>query len=68
MKVENYTRVKLLTDSYLQDGVGIGSIGYVIEICPSEKYEVEFSDKNGVAIAQIVVGPDDIVIEETSNK
>lgn len=51
MKVENYTRVKLLTDSYLQDGVGIGSIGYVIEICPSEKYQVEFSDKNGEQFA-----------------
>ena len=67
MKIQNYFRVKLLVDTYSQEGVGIDSIGYVIEVYPDEKYEVEFSDEHGITIAQIVVGSDEIIIEEKSD-
>ena len=64
MKIENYSRVILLTDMYLNDGVKKGAIGYVIERYPNEQYEVEFSDGNGISIAQIVVGVDEISLSE----
>lgn len=64
MKIPNYTRVRLLTDDYAKEGVGIGAVGYVIEVYPGEKYEVEFSDRQGITIAQIVLNFDQISIAE----
>ena len=37
-------------------------LGYVIESYSDGKYEVEFSDANGITIAQIVVGEEDLVL------
>lgn len=64
MSIKNYSKVKLLTDAYSHEGVGIGSIGYVIEIYENEKYEVEFSDQSGISIAQIVVNQNEIYVCE----
>lgn len=61
MRIPNYSKVKLVTNCYVQKGVGIGSIGYVIEIYPDGNYEVEFSDKDGITIAQLVLGSNEIV-------
>jgi len=62
--IKNYSRVRLLVDTYSQEGAKIDSIGYVIEVYPDEKYEVEFSDEHGITIAQIVVGSDEIIVAE----
>lgn len=66
MMIENYSRVMLLTDAYLNDGVGTGAIGYVIEVYPNGQYEVEFSDESGISIAQIVASADQIALSERS--
>jgi hypothetical protein len=65
----NYTQVVLLTDKYSEEGVGAGSIGYIIEVYTDQDYEVEFSNQEGITIAQIVVGQDEIASADslTSN-
>lgn len=62
MIIKNYSRVTLLTDGYVDEGVRSGSIGYVIEIYPGDKYEVEFSRGDGITIAQIVVSGHEIAV------
>ena len=37
-------------------------LGYVIESYPGGKYEVEFSDADGITIAQIVAGEEDLIL------
>ena len=64
MNIPNYSRVRLLTDEYLSEGVNIGAIGYVIEIYPNNKYDVEFSDINGITIAQIILNANQFEIAE----
>lgn len=54
MPLKNYTRIRLLTDRYKNEGVGFGDIGYIIEVYDNE-YEVEFSNDQGITIAQVVV-------------
>lgn len=66
-QIEQYCRVKLTTDSYQGEGVGDGSIGYVIEVYGKDKkkYEIEFSDPStGATIAQIVVSEREIEVAE----
>ena len=55
-----YTRVRLLTDRYRAEGTTAGDVGYIIEIYPDGAYEVEFSDRQGISYAQIVVNGDEI--------
>lgn len=62
MIYDNYSRVKLVTDSYIAEGVGMGAIGYVIEVYPGDKYEVEFSNSEGITIALILARGDEIVL------
>jgi hypothetical protein len=52
---KKYTRVRLLSDRFRQDGARAGDIGYIIEVYPGSEYEVEFSGEGGVTAAQIVV-------------
>jgi hypothetical protein len=60
--IPQYSRVKLTTDKYNKDGGRTGMFGYVIESFADGKYEVEFSDANGITMAQIVVDEEDLVI------
>ncbi len=60
MVLDNYSRVRLLTDHYREFGVFAGAIGYIIEIYGQEAYEVEFSAKNGVTIAQFAVSQQEV--------
>ncbi len=60
MMLENYSRVRLLTDAWRSENVHAGMVGYVIEIYPNDHYEIEFSDKDGITIAQIVAKGDEI--------
>jgi len=44
-------------------------LGYVIECYPDGKYEVEFSDANGITIAQLVASEQELaVVPEPQNK
>lgn len=53
--LENYSRVRLLTDRFISEGLRYGTMGYVIEVYGDGNYEVEFSDAKGISVAQIVV-------------
>ena len=67
MHFNQYCRVKLNTDKYINKGVGIGSVGYIIEVYVegSLEYEVEFSNPaTGESLAQIVVTEEEIEIAE----
>ncbi len=58
--LENYSRVRMLTDAYRSENVHIGMVGYVIEIYPNDHYEIEFSNEDGITVAQIVARGDEI--------
>jgi len=60
--IPQYSRVKLTTNKYDKEGGRTGMLGYVIESYSDGKYEVEFSDANGITIAQIVAGEEDLVL------
>ena len=51
--LNNYTRVRLLTDTYQEAGAFAGDTGYVIETYDNGDYEVEFSHADGTTFAQI---------------
>jgi hypothetical protein len=51
--LENYSRVRLQTDNYQSEGAFCFDVGYIIEVYPGNKYEVEFSKLNGITTAQI---------------
>ncbi len=63
---ENYTRVRLLTDRFREDGASRFDVGYIIEVYPGGKYEVEFSGAGGVTTAQITVREQDIQSAESN--
>jgi hypothetical protein len=63
--MENYTRVKLITDKYKQKGAEKGDTGAIIEILPpnkeSNQYLLELFDfKTGITKTIIVVKEEDI--------
>lgn len=65
MKLENYTRIKLLTDRYQDHGVPKGSIGYIIEIYDTGDYELEFSREDGTTLALFAAKPHDVEAAES---
>ena len=60
MILENYSRVRMLTDAYQSENVHIGMVGYVIETYPDNHHEIEFSNEDGITVAQIVTRGDEI--------
>lgn len=64
MRWQNYTRVRLLTDTYVAEGARPGALGYIIEVYADGAYEVEFSDADGVTVAQIVAREEDLAVDE----
>lgn len=63
--MKQYSRVRLVTDRFKEEGVKKGNIGYIIEKYDDGNYEVEFSDgTTGITIAQIVVKDNDIELAE----
>ena len=62
--IENYSRVRLLTDKYSHQGADIGDIGYVIEVYDNDGYEVEFSAADGTTYAQITAHVGELVVTE----
>ena len=65
MNIRNYSKVKLLTDNYVNDGVHIGDTGYVVEVYEGKGYEVEFMDEQGNTINSFGVHLDEVeAVEE----
>ena len=62
--LENYTRVRLITDKYLPQSATRGDLGYIIETYPDGAYEVEFSDANGITFAQIAAQENELQEDE----
>lgn len=59
--LEEFDRVKLITNKYSKEKATIGMIGYIVEVYPDNHFEVEFSDPTtGITIAQVVVSVDEI--------
>ncbi|WP_329064594.1 DUF4926 domain-containing protein [Amycolatopsis sp. NBC_01480] len=52
--IEQYAKVRILTNRFHADGVRAGDTGYAIECYPKGRYEVEISKSDGVTIAQFV--------------
>lgn len=58
-----YTRVQVTSARYLDQGVKLGMLGYIIEVYP-DGYEVEISDPSGNTIALCAVRASDVVVAE----
>jgi len=66
-RLKLYSRVRLVTDRFIIEGMARGTIGYIIED-HEDNYEIEFSRPDGTTYAQIVVAPEDIeATEECDN-
>ena len=55
-----YSRARLITDKRQSEGARCFDVGYIIEVYPNSKYEVEFSDLNGITTAQIIVSGEEL--------
>lgn len=55
-----YSRVRIVTDRFADDGAPRGFIGYIIEVYPDNKFEVEVSNDQGTSIAQFVANADEL--------
>lgn len=64
MKIEQYSRVKVVTSRFESEGAPIGSLGYVIECYSDGAFEVEVSNSQGVTIAQFVARDGDLELDE----
>ncbi len=53
--LKNYSRVRLLTDDYKNEGISRGAVGYIIEVFNDGFYEVEFSDSEGTTAALLAL-------------
>ncbi len=60
MAFDNFSQVRLVTNKYEIDDAIFGMVRYIIEVYQDGNYEVEFSDQDGITIAQIVVQHDEI--------
>ena len=58
--MDNYSRVRLLTDRFQTEGGFCSDVGYIIEVYPDNNYEVEFSDSDGITTPQIVVSEEEL--------
>jgi len=60
--IELYSRVQLVGDKHEAEGACNGMIGYVIESYGDGKYEVEFSNSQGISVAQLVIDEKDLCL------
>ena len=58
--LNNYSRVRLVADKFQSEGAFRDDLGYIIEVYADDRYEVEFSDANGVTFACIVARSEDL--------
>jgi hypothetical protein len=55
----NASRVRMLTDRFRAEGIGVGDVGSLIDNPSDETYEIEFSDTLGTPYAQILAHADE---------
>ncbi len=60
MALQQYSRVRVRTERFSNEGVRKGDLGFIIEAYPDGAYEVEFCDPQGITVAQIVATDDDL--------
>ena len=68
MTLQQYSRVKLLTNRFESEGATRGDIGFIIEVYDDDNYEVEFSNASGISTAQIVANERDLESVEDRDK
>ena len=66
--LEIYNRVRLVTNRFKPEGAEQNAIGYIIEVYPNGKFEVEFSDADGITTAQIVAAESELEDAEDRTK
>ena len=49
--IKQYSRVRLISSQYLNEGIPCGSEGYIIDIYENEHYDVEFSNLDDSTLA-----------------
>ncbi|MBA2598590.1 MAG: DUF4926 domain-containing protein [Chloroflexota bacterium] len=59
MPLPEFSAVRLKTDQYLSEGVGRGSIGFILDR-EDTGYFVEFSRPDGTTIALLFLEPSDV--------
>ncbi len=63
---KNYTRVRLVTHDYENEGVSDGAVGYIVETYDDGAYEVEFSDSGGGTLAMLALRESELESAELS--
>ncbi len=59
--MKQYDKILLKTDNYADENIRNGDEGYIIEVYPDGKFEVEFSDpQTGETIALVVLSEEEI--------
>ncbi len=58
--MKNYSRVRLTTNKYRNDGLHEGAIGYIVKTYEDANYEVEFSAADGTTLALHVLNQTEI--------
>jgi hypothetical protein len=64
--LKNYSRVRLVTDDYKNEGVSGGAVGYIIETYDDGVYEVEFSKPGGTTAALLTLEESELESAEFS--
>lgn len=59
----NYSRVRVMSSRYRDQGIEPGMLGYIIEVYP-DGYEIEISDTLGNTIALCAVTEGDVALAE----
>ncbi len=63
MGILEFSPVRLVTNRYTDKGVGIGALGFVLEVYDGA-YEVEFSRSDGTTIAWFAVDAADLQLAD----
>jgi hypothetical protein len=63
-RVKPYDRVRVVTSRFEDEGVPLGTVGYVIEEYADGNLEVEVSATDGSTIAEFVAAQDDLELAE----
>lgn len=61
-KIKNYSRIKMISDKYIDDGIKSGDIGCIIEVYDDEFCEVEFSYEDGTDWALQAISNKEFVV------
>jgi hypothetical protein len=64
MPLLNYTRVRFVTNRYTNEGVPIGTTGYIVEVFGDKHYEVEVSNIDGTTVALLTVEVNEVEADD----